>query len=73
MAMADAEAPLKATVSLEEQTVTCLSAAGEKVYAFEYDANLKERLINGLDEIALTMQFEGDIDAFESGHNVRLK
>lgn len=73
MELADAEAPLKATVSLEAQTVTCHTAAGEKVYSFDYDANLKERLIKGLDEIALTLQYEGDIGSFETGHDVRLK
>ena len=72
MALSDAEAPLKATVSLEAQTLTCLSAAGEKVYSFEYDINLKERLVKGLDEIALTLQIESDIDAFESTYDLRL-
>lgn len=72
MALADAEAPLKATVSLEDQTVTCLTAAGEKVYPFAYDVNLKARMIEGLDEISLTLQFDNDIAAFEAGHNVRL-
>jgi 3-isopropylmalate/(R)-2-methylmalate dehydratase small subunit len=72
MAAADAEAPLKATVNLQDQTVTCLTAAGEKTYAFDYDANLKDRMINGLDEISLTLKFEDEIAAFEATYDVRL-
>lgn len=70
---ADADAPLKATVSLEHQTVVCHTSKGEKIYQFAYDVNLKERLIKGLDEIGLTLQHEADIQGFEAEHNVRMK
>jgi 3-isopropylmalate/(R)-2-methylmalate dehydratase small subunit len=65
MRMADAE-PLRATIHLEAQTVTCHANAGDRVYRFEFDPALKERLLTGRDEIALTLQHEVDIDAFEN-------
>ncbi|MGH2784744.1 MAG: 3-isopropylmalate dehydratase small subunit [Actinomycetota bacterium] len=51
----------EATVDLEAQTVTF---AGRTV-PFDVDAEVKHRLLNGLDEIALTLEHVGDIDAFE--------
>jgi 3-isopropylmalate/(R)-2-methylmalate dehydratase small subunit len=51
----------EATIDLEAQTV---SFAGRSV-PFEIDPAIKHRLLNGLDEIALTLQHEGDIDAYE--------
>ena len=51
----------EATIDLEAQTI---SFAG-KTLPFEIDADVKHRLLNGLDEIALTLQHEDEIDAFE--------
>ena len=50
-------------VNLEEQTVT--SSDGE-VFAFELDAFKKHCLINGLDDIGLTMEKATSIDRFEA-------
>ena len=50
------------TVDLESQTVT----AGDKTFRFDIDPEIKHRLLNGLDEIALTLQHEGDITAYEA-------
>jgi 3-isopropylmalate/(R)-2-methylmalate dehydratase small subunit len=50
-------------VDLESQTVT--SSDGE-VFAFEVDAFKKHCLINGLDDIGLTMEKAGAIDAYET-------
>ncbi|MGX9355856.1 3-isopropylmalate dehydratase small subunit [Roseobacteraceae bacterium S113] len=50
-------------VSLEDQTVT--SSDGE-VFSFELDPFKKHCLINGLDDIGLTMEKASSIDAFEA-------
>ena len=39
--------------------------AGEQTFQFDVDPDIKERLLNGLDEIALTLQHEADITAYE--------
>jgi 3-isopropylmalate/(R)-2-methylmalate dehydratase small subunit len=51
-----------ATVDLESQTVTCDAGTFE----FEMDAEIKHRLLNGLDDIGVTLSDEDAIDAFES-------
>ncbi len=50
-------------VDLEAQTVT--SSDGD-VFAFEVDSFKKHCLLNGLDDIGLTMEKAGAIDTFES-------
>ncbi|MFO7244842.1 MAG: 3-isopropylmalate dehydratase small subunit [Actinomycetes bacterium] len=50
------------TVSLEDRTVTC----GELVVEFEVDDYVRWRLMEGLDDIGLTLQHEEDIAAFEA-------
>lgn len=50
-------------VDLEAQTV---SLGNGKSRGFEIDPFVKNNLLNGLDEIALTLQSEGDITAFEA-------
>jgi 3-isopropylmalate/(R)-2-methylmalate dehydratase small subunit len=49
-------------VDLEAQTVT--TPSGESI-AFEVDAFRKHCLLNGLDDIGLTLQHTGDIKAYE--------
>ncbi|MGH2727715.1 MAG: 3-isopropylmalate dehydratase small subunit [Actinomycetota bacterium] len=51
----------EARIDLEAQTVTF----GVRTVPFEIDADIKDRLLNGLDEIALTLQHIGEIDVFE--------
>lgn len=51
-----------ATVDLDAQTVTCDAGT----YSFEIDADTKRRLLNGLDDIGVTLQGVAAIDAFES-------
>lgn len=63
-----AQEGIEATVDLEAQTLTLHAAAGDKVYSFDYDASVKHKLINGLDDIEESMQFLDDIIAFERGH-----
>jgi len=50
------------TIDLAAQTVT--SSDGQ-VFAFEVDAFKKHCLLNGLDDIGLTMEKSTAIDAFE--------
>ncbi|MFA5689279.1 MAG: 3-isopropylmalate dehydratase small subunit [Kiritimatiellales bacterium] len=59
------EPGVQTTVNLDAQTVTLHSGAGDQVYVFDIDALLKNKLLNGLDDIALTLQYEADITKFE--------
>ncbi len=58
----DAEEGYQLTVNLENQTIT--TPIG-KVIEFEVDAFRKHCLINGLDDIGLTLQHVDDIRAYE--------
>ena len=50
------------TVDLQTRTIT----AGEIVAAFDVDDYMRWRLLEGLDDISLTLRSEGDITAYES-------
>lgn len=52
---------LELTVDLEEQTVK----AGEYVLPFEIDEKTKHRLLEGLDDISVTLAHEDEISAYE--------
>jgi 3-isopropylmalate/(R)-2-methylmalate dehydratase small subunit len=52
----------EARIDLDDETVTC--AAG--VFRFEIDEAIKHRLINGLDDVAMTLERAGSIDAYEA-------
>ena len=52
------------TVDLEAQTIS--DPSGETV-SFDFDPFLRHRLLNGLDDIALTLEHETAITAFEAG------
>ena len=51
-------------INLEEQSVK----TEDNIYNFEVDAERKRRLINGLDDIGLTLQYENQIRSFETEH-----
>jgi len=57
------------TVDLEARTV--LSPDGP-VYPFEIDAHRRHRLLNGLDAVDYTFQFESQMDAFESRYTAEM-
>ncbi|WP_430868769.1 3-isopropylmalate dehydratase small subunit [Demequina aurantiaca] len=57
----DAEPGKELTVSLEDQTVAC----GDITVPFEIDGYVRWRLMEGLDDIGLTLQHEADITEFE--------
>jgi len=52
-------------VDLEQQTVT--TPSGES-YTFDIDQHRKHCMLNGLDDIGLTLAHAGDIKAFEAKH-----
>ena len=52
----------EARIDLGDQTVTC----AEGVFKFEIDEDIKHRLSNGLDDVAMTLQRVETIDRFES-------
>ena len=55
-------APARREVDLAAQEVRCRRARGR---AFEIDPEITHRLLNGLDDIALTLQHEDEIAAYE--------
>ncbi|AWB47323.1 3-isopropylmalate dehydratase small subunit [Gemmobacter aquarius] len=63
--MADAKkgANARVTVDLESQTVT---TSDGQVFGFDVDAHRKHCLINGLDDIGLTLEKAASIDSYEA-------
>ena len=58
----------RVAVDLEAQTVT---TPGGESFAFDIDPFTKHSLLNGLDEIGLTLEHAGEIKAFETQHRQR--
>ncbi len=58
----EADPTTEITVDLEARTVTC----GELVAPFQIDDYTRYRLLNGLDDIGITLGNEADIAAYES-------
>ena len=56
------------TVDLESLTI----AVGNQAIPFEYDTFRRHKLLNGLDDIALTLEHEAEIAVFEAAHHSRL-
>lgn len=54
------------TVSLIDQTV---SAPDGAVHRFEIDATRRERLMKGLDDVGVTLQYLAQIETFETRYN----
>jgi 3-isopropylmalate/(R)-2-methylmalate dehydratase small subunit len=54
---------MKLTVDLSNQTI---SGDGIETISFDIDEFRKHRLLNGLDDIGMAMQYTDDIDAFEA-------
>ncbi|GJF33711.1 3-isopropylmalate dehydratase small subunit [Kitasatospora sp. NE20-6] len=61
-ALTEADPTAEITVDLEAREVR----AEGIVASFELDDNVRWRLLNGLDDISITLQNEGDIAAFEA-------
>ena len=45
---------------------SCITGPTGEVIAFDYDSGRREKLLKGLDDIALTLQVEAEISAFEA-------
>lgn len=63
------EPGVQGTVDLAAQKVTILASSGAVDYPFEIAADLKTKLLEGLDDIALTLQYETDITAYEAARS----
>ena len=59
----------EARIDVDDQTVTC--AAG--VFEFEIEPDVKHRLLNGLDDIGITLENAAAIDAFEAAGRRRAR
>ncbi|MBM0124823.1 3-isopropylmalate dehydratase small subunit [Pimelobacter simplex] len=59
----EADPTTQITVDLESRTVTC----GDLVAPFDIDDYTRYRLLNGLDDIGITLGNEADIAAYEGG------
>jgi 3-isopropylmalate/(R)-2-methylmalate dehydratase small subunit len=67
---AEQEPGYTVTIDLENQTI---SDERDSLAAFDIDPAVKHRLLNGLDDIGLTLQYAaGDIDAFEQRRSAYL-
>ena len=64
MAAVAADPAVEVTVDLETRTVSAPAAGVEA--SFEIDDFTRYRLMNGLDDIGLTLQHEADVAAFET-------
>ena len=64
--MADAERGANATLTVDLESQTIKGPDGGEI-AFEVDAFRKHCLLNGLDDIGLTMEKAASIDSFEAG------
>ncbi len=62
---------LAAAVDLAAQTLTILNTPSV-TYAFEMEESAKEQLLKGLDDIALSLQYEEEITTFETNHETWL-
>jgi 3-isopropylmalate/(R)-2-methylmalate dehydratase small subunit len=63
--MKDAEKGSNARIEIDLEAQSVTSSDGD-VFTFELDAFKKHCLLNGLDDIGLTMEKAGSIDAFEA-------
>lgn len=50
------------TVDLPNQTVS----TSDKTFSFDIDETWKNKLVNGLDDVALTLEYENEIKAYEA-------
>jgi 3-isopropylmalate dehydratase small subunit len=49
-----------------------VTGPGELIVPFEFEPFARESLLQGLDDIALTLQREGSITDYERGHAARV-
>jgi 3-isopropylmalate/(R)-2-methylmalate dehydratase small subunit len=63
------KAASEATVDLEAQTI---AADGGSTISFDFDPFRRHKLLNGLDDIGLTLEHEDEIAAYESARPARV-
>lgn len=61
----------KATVDLEKQVLT-LHTPEEITFKFETDPAVRKRLLEGLDDIGISLQYTDAISQFETKHNTQI-
>jgi 3-isopropylmalate/(R)-2-methylmalate dehydratase small subunit len=66
--LVQAHSGLEATVDLEKQQVA-FHGTEPKNISFEIEVGAKKQLMEGLDDIAQTLQYESDIARFEKNHD----
>jgi 3-isopropylmalate/(R)-2-methylmalate dehydratase small subunit len=67
LALVESDPATEVTVDLEQRQVRAAAPGGEQLTAdFDLDENARWRLLNGLDDISLTLQNESDIAAYEA-------
>ena len=69
--LVDKSRGLEATVDLHEQHIV-FHLTDEKMFHFQLDSITKDHLLRGLDDIALTLEDEAAIAAFEASHGSQL-
>ena len=57
------------TIDLEQQTI---AAPGGEVLHFPFDPFQRHRLLNGLDDIGVSLEHEAEIAAYETSHGARV-
>ena len=65
-------AGLEATVDLQAEKVVLHTPDGDMTYPFKYDPASREVLLNGLDDIAMSLQYADSISRFERAHDSQL-
>ena len=63
---------LEATVNIDEQRVVLHTDLEELAFHFDVDPVVKDHLIRGLDDIAMTLEHADRIEAFEKTHDAQL-
>ncbi|MEE9368026.1 MAG: 3-isopropylmalate dehydratase small subunit [Pontiella sp.] len=71
-AMAEKAGALEATVNLLEQTIEFKQNGESTEFSFEVDPAVKEKLLEGLDDIAESLLHLSVIEEFEIGHNSQM-
>ena len=66
--LVQAHSGLEATVDLEKQQIA-FHGITPKIFSFDIEAGAKKQLMEGLDDIAQTLQFESDITRFEQNYD----
>jgi len=59
-------------ISLPEQKITVIDSINSRVVCFEVEGSKKKILLDGLDEIGITLQFDRHITEYENRNPVRI-